>query len=346
LNDFTGSLDPEFCPVFEITKDALEADCKGAVPQIVCSCCSLCCTQGGEDCDVLPLPPTMAPVSSMSDAEAMARFAELIGMLTAISGASVFQDETTPQYQTAYWMAANDPANLDFALNSFEIVKERYIVSLLYFSTSGEDWRKDEEFLSETDVCQWGGVYCDSTTLLVDGLDLSRNDLDGTLPAEIASISGLSRMTMQNNLLQGNIPTQFGELTMMTELDFSQNLLEGNIPSEIGGMTNLLDLQLQKNALDGPIPSEVGMLSVLGAIDVSSNQLSGPVPSEVGGMTRLSSLSFGRNNLDGQIPPAIVSIIDIEYIGLESNQFGGSIPLGFSILTALEDLLVCKSLPG
>jgi hypothetical protein len=321
-------------------KNALEADCKGSVPQIACQCCTLCCNPDGTDCDGVQPAPTMAPIIP---SELTPRLSDLIGVLTPVSGAAVFEDATSPQYRAASWLASNDPAMLNFTSPPFRIVRERYVVTLLYYATNGASWNRGN-YLTEDTVCRWGGVFCNPDTLFITGFNLPRNNLDGSLPAELGSLPEVSRITMQTNQLNGNIPTELGELTKMTELDFSNNLLDGNIPSEIGKFTGLINLRLHRNALDGEIPSELGMLSILEDIYFMGNQLTGAIPTEVGGMTSLSSLGFGENKLNGHIPPQVAAISGMRFIGLESNQLSGTIPLGFAILTALRNLQLCKFL--
>jgi Leucine-rich repeat (LRR) protein len=56
-------------------------------------------------------------------------------------------------------------------------------------------------------------------------IDLSGNELRGSLPAHVSALTKLLRLDMSSNQLSGAIPAQFGYLTGLTELDLSSNNL-------------------------------------------------------------------------------------------------------------------------
>ena len=64
-------------------------------------------------------------------------------------------------------------------------------------------------------------------------IDLSRNDLNGTIPPEL------------------------GDLWELERLDFSYNDLTGSLPSELMGMERLEQVDLSGNALSGCVPTEL-----------------------------------------------------------------------------------------
>jgi hypothetical protein len=89
-------------------------------------------------------------------------------------------DDITPQARAASWMAETDGANLAIptASGSSSIASTvgvtvpdsdayrflaRYILTVLYFATNGEDWKYQFNFLTEGDVCTWKGGLMDSS---------------------------------------------------------------------------------------------------------------------------------------------------------------------------------------
>lgn len=68
--------------------------------------------------------------------------------------------QMTPQSQAARWLAEEDPRNLALpptGVNSqqgYHFIA-RYILTTIYFATSGADWRFRFNFLSEDDICFW-----------------------------------------------------------------------------------------------------------------------------------------------------------------------------------------------
>ena len=92
------------------------------------------------------------------------RLESLREMLVPVSGIAILTDPTTPQYAALEWLADEDPALLDLKETDFETISDRYKVALLYFSSSGSNWRRQHHFLSETSICEWndggaGGAF-------------------------------------------------------------------------------------------------------------------------------------------------------------------------------------------
>jgi len=61
-------------------------------------------------------------------------------------------------------------------------------------------------------------------------LNLSRNQLEGQIPASISEISILEQLDLAKNNLSGQIPQELSKLTMLASLDVSFNKLCGPIP--------------------------------------------------------------------------------------------------------------------
>jgi hypothetical protein len=168
LNGFTVSLEADFCGTSQKYFTDLEADCAGANPLVECSCCTVCCE--GLDCaEQVVVPQEAPPASTLPPAQAQERFNTLVPKLEVMSGPQAFQDSTTPQYQAAWWLASADPATIDFDTAEFDTIVQRYIMTLLYYSTKGESWKSQQQFLIADDVCNWSankGVDCNSAGLI------------------------------------------------------------------------------------------------------------------------------------------------------------------------------------
>lgn len=90
---------------------------------------------------------------------------------------------------------------------------------------------------------------------LVNSIDLSSNNLVGTIPEEITDLLILGTLNLSNNHLTGKIPEKIGSLRRLETLDLSCNQLSGQIPPSMSSMTLLNHLNLSHNYLSGPIPS-------------------------------------------------------------------------------------------
>jgi hypothetical protein len=203
-----------------------------------------------------------------------------------------------------------------------------------YEATGGPRWLDQEAaweegataWLASTTPCNWAGVTCAGGH--VDMLALFYNDLQGQLPAELASLSALRVLDLHHNALDGQIPAALGELSNLESLDLSGNRLSGAIPPAQGNLQKLSMLALSGNQLSGPIPPELGRLGALRILDLSANQLSGEIPAAVGELPSLETLRLGNNQLEGAIPASLGQLPSLAEIDLSFNRLSGPVPAG------------------
>ncbi|CAL4951561.1 unnamed protein product [Urochloa decumbens] len=77
-------------------------------------------------------------------------------------------------------------------------------------------------------------------------LNLSMNELSGTIPDVIGNISGLQQLSLAHNNLSGPIPAVLQNLASLSRLDLSFNDLQGEVPKE-GIFRNLANLSITGN---------------------------------------------------------------------------------------------------
>jgi len=128
-------------------------------------------------------------------------------------------------------------------------------------------------------------------------LDLSYNDLIGTIPASIAGFEDLFSLELHGNSLSGQIPVSiFDKLTNLQLLNLGENALTGTLDTKIGQLKELRGFHLHENNLQGQIPSEIGKLTLqLTHSYMYSNEFTGPLPSEIGQLTNLVEVQFSNN---------------------------------------------------
>ncbi|WVZ91713.1 hypothetical protein U9M48_037846 [Paspalum notatum var. saurae] len=171
-------------------------------------------------------------------------------------------------------------------------------------------------------------------------VDLSDNDLHGSIPASIFSLSMLSYLDLSSNQLTGEIPSEIGSLQNLTMLALSFNNLTGPIPSNLANLTMLRDLVLHQNMLSGAIPMEIGRLVHLRVLSISSNTLSGEIPITLGNLTQLNTLYLNNNELSGAIPPELGKLINLKDLSLNSNTLSGEISATLGNLIQLNTLFL------
>ncbi|KAJ7523260.1 hypothetical protein O6H91_18G043900 [Diphasiastrum complanatum] len=109
------------------------------------------------------------------------------------------------------------------------------------------------------------------------------------------SLSPLSVLDLSWNDINGSIPQNIGSLAMLEVLDLSRNKLTGNIPS-LSQLDHLQILDLSFNQLNGAIP--VQMPVSLQGFNVSNNDLSGKIPYNVEHKFPQSSFFPGNSDLN------------------------------------------------
>ncbi|WMV57443.1 hypothetical protein MTR67_050828 [Solanum verrucosum] len=127
-----------------------------------------------------------------------------------------------------------------------------------------------------------------STLPFLEYVDLSMNNLSGTIPPEIGNLTNLVYLDRIS--------------TLFKTIDLSSNKFEGHIPGSLGDLIALQVLNLSHNRLQGNIPSSLESLSSVESLDLSFNQLSGEIPQQLVGLRFLSLLNLSHNHLQGCIP--------------------------------------------
>ena len=103
----------------------------------------------------------------------------LTDLILSISGSTV-NDPLSFQYKALDWLIKDqenyqksqigngNAGNRALQMKSFRII-QRYVLMLLYFSLSGENWKRNDGFGSNQDECEWFGIICiDSRVIEID----------------------------------------------------------------------------------------------------------------------------------------------------------------------------------
>ena len=213
---------------------------------------------------------------------------------------------------------------------------ERAVLGILYEATGGDDWTRNDNWLSAAPLGEWYGVTVAADGRVIDLL-LPSNNLSGPIPPELASLPALELLSLSNNDLRGGIPPQLGDLSSLVVLFLHSNRLSGPIPPALGRLASLEHLLLAGNDLTGRIPPELGNLSSLARLSLSSNDLVGPIPTELTALP-LVHLYLSSNDLSGPIPPELGTIASLQQLWLGFNEFSGPIPPELGQLSSLERL--------
>jgi len=160
------------------------------------------------------------------------------------------QLRSSPQAKALEWILS-DPfvANLTPGVDDNDArIIQRYSLAVFYYSTNGDEWTDKFGWLDSSSECTWNngvvetdyfrGVFCDSANMVIK-IDLQVQNLSGSIPKEIGSLTKLQELYLQRNKLSCRIPREIGLLTDLGTYQLFENQLSGEIPPEIGLLTNL-----------------------------------------------------------------------------------------------------------
>ncbi|CAI0428612.1 unnamed protein product [Linum tenue] len=174
----------------------------------------------------------------------------------------------------------------------------------------------------------------------LENLDISVNNFTGEIPLPILlKMSSLKKIDLSYNNFVGGLSDSFSKMPNLESLDLSSNELEGQIPGTLcsdnpNGV--LKELYLQNNQFTGSIPPALSNCSQLTSLHLSFNYLTGTIPSSLGSLHNLQDLKLWFNQLHGEIPLEIMSIKTLETLILDFNELSGTIPATISSCTNLN----------
>lgn len=241
---------------------------------------------------------------------------------------------------------------------------ERAALEAVYNALDGPHWSHNEGWMGAAGTeCDWRNVECNTAKTTVVSLGLGYANATGSIPKEIAGLTNLEVLSLQDNNITGTIPTELAQLSKLQVFNVSgyyDNNITGPIPKEFGQLTNLRVLNLEANHLTGTIPAELAQLQQLEELRISYNDLSGTMPDSILALpnlkiltargtnlagplpafvtSNLQTLDLGSNDFTGPLPPTIARLSSLEYLEVDGNELTGAIPPELNQLTKLKEL--------
>jgi hypothetical protein len=205
----------------------------------------------------------------------------------------------------------------------------------IYEATNGPFWAYVHNWMTPgVAPCRWTGVYCENGVVI--GLDLSRYDVQGTLPASIGNLVNLTRLQLSSNNIAGTLPESLSKMRDLQELLLANNDFEGTIPEGLfTSLPNLHVVDLSINRLTGSITPSISNHTTLFELNLSRNKLTGTVPDMPHLAFKVLDLSYNR--LEGPLPQLHMFV---ESINVEGNRMSGGVDSLVSFLPFLHTLKV------
>ena len=174
----------------------------------------------------------------------------------------------------------------------------------------------------------------------VQFLELSFNNLKGSIPEEFSLLKELVFLDLKDNALMGTIPPLvFDSLVHLMEFNVRNNGLGGILPAAIGKWSDLALFDVSRNQQwSNHIPSEMGLLSALYWLDLSYNKFSGSLPMELSQLGLLQRLGLRGNRFNSTLPPAFGNLTTLQHLDAGQNSFSGPIAAEWQSMAALTIL--------
>jgi hypothetical protein len=149
--------------------------------------------------------------------------------------------------------------------------------------------------------------------------------LEGNIPSSIGNCQKLQYLNLSHNNLKGTIPLEIFNLLSIL-LGLSHNSLSGSLPSEVGMLKNIGKLDVSENHLSGGIPITIGECISLEYLLLQGNSFNGTIPSTLASLKGLRYLGLSRNRLSGSIPYVMQNIRVLEHLNVSFNMLEGKVP--------------------
>lgn len=131
---------------------------------------------------------------------------------------------------------------------------ERNVLKDFFDSAKGGEWSESDLWLDNYGShCDWKGVGCNEKGFVTE-LQLQTNGLSGKLNA-IGNLTFLEHLDLSDNDIKGTLPPELGQLRGLIQLRLSFNSFTGSVPKELANLEYLKLMHLHGNRLHGQFPA-------------------------------------------------------------------------------------------
>ncbi|MBA0547835.1 hypothetical protein Golob_018975 [Gossypium lobatum] len=158
----------------------------------------------------------------------------------------------------------------------------------------------------------------------LQSLDLSNNKITA-LPSDFWGLVSLKSLNLSYNQISGSLPNNIGNFGLLEVMDLSGNNFSGEIPTTIRSLVSLKVLKLGGNGFEWSIPEGILNCQSLVSLDFSSNHLNGSLPDGFGAaFPKLKTLNLARNEIHGRVMD-VAEMKSLTSLNISRNLFKGSV---------------------
>jgi len=176
----------------------------------------------------------------------------------------------------------------------------------------------------------------------VSGLLLDANNLQGTMPSEVFSLTNLWKLDVKGNPNLKVPLSSIGNATKLEILILSNTNTTNSDLHGLGQASNLTQLHLTNMNLTGTIPANIFYLTQLQQLYLAFNKFTGSIPTQgLYNLSKLTDLYVYNNFISGSIPPDIgTKNTNLKYLTLGGNKINGTLPTSLNELKHLRSISV------
>ncbi|KZV32554.1 leucine-rich repeat receptor protein kinase EXS-like [Dorcoceras hygrometricum] len=164
-------------------------------------------------------------------------------------------------------------------------------------------------------------------TTNLQGIVLSHNNIRGSIPDHIRlTMPNLAKLDLSNNELTGTLPASLFRIKTLSYLDVSSNTLSGSLSFNLESISSLLLLNASNNKFSGFLDDSISNLTSLSVLDLHNNRFTGRLPVSLATLVALTYLDISENSFRNAFPCQICNIEGLTFSNFSSNSFSMSFP--------------------
>jgi hypothetical protein len=199
---------------------------KEPIPTIEASCSSMIFTESSSLSTTIDISSNTSWNASVSDSwinvsPSSGPAGKSVITVTAENGIEV------PRSAKLVLTAKTAETTINIFQDSHSIDREALVA--LFKATGGAGWTFNSNWLSSQPISFWKGVVINEKGRVTE-LNLSGNNLSGTIPPELGNMTALTELYLEDNSISGEIPSSLEKLTSLRQVRIQNNFFEGPLP--------------------------------------------------------------------------------------------------------------------